>query len=96
MFSATGYDAMRALDDDLDGQLAGAELRHLHLWRDVNGNGISERGEVRALTDYDIASLSYDYTRMTDADRTPFVAKGVAFKNGTTRPTWDVVLHPAR
>jgi hypothetical protein len=96
MFWDTGYDAMRALDDNLDGRLTGAELHHLHLWRDANSNGMSERGEVRALASYDIVSLSYDFTRLNDADRTPFVAKGVTFANSATRPTWDVVLHPAR
>ena len=96
MFWDTGYDAMRALDDNHDGNLAGAELRHLHLWRDMNSNGISERAEVRSLENHGIVSLSYDFTRLDDANRTPFAAKGVTFENGTTRPTWDVVLNPAR
>jgi hypothetical protein len=96
MFWDTGYDAMRALDDDCDGRLAGRELRHLALWRDANGNGVSEPGEVRSLADHDIVSLSFDHTRMDDADRTPWAAHGVTFRDGSTRPTWDVVLQPAR
>jgi hypothetical protein len=96
MFWDTGYDAMRALDDDCDGRLAGRELRHLALWRDANGNGVSEPGEIRSLADHDIVSLSFDHTRMDDADRTPWAAHGVTFRDGSTRPTWDVVLQPAR
>ena len=96
MFWNTGYDAMRALDDDGDGRLAGSELRHLGLWRDANSNGISERGEVRPLVAYDIVSLGLDYAHMDDADRTPFVVRGVSFRDGSTRPTWDVILQPAR
>ncbi|HEX7780308.1 MAG TPA: hypothetical protein VF424_13770 [Vicinamibacterales bacterium] len=96
MFWENGYDAMRALDDDRDGRLAGNELEHLGLWRDVNSNGVSERGEVRSLSAYDIVSLSYDYTQMHDADRTPSVTRGVRFRDGSTRPTWDVLLQPAR
>ena len=96
MFWNNGYDAMRALDDDGDGRLAANELRHLHLWRDANSNGISERGEVQALAAYDIDSLGFNSARMDDADRTPFVARGVAFRNGGTRPTWDVILQSAR
>jgi hypothetical protein len=96
MFWENGYDAMRALDDDSDGRLSGAELMHLGLWRDVNSNGISERGEVQSLSAYDIVSLSYEYALMDDADNTPYVSRGVAFRDGSTRPTWDVLLHPAR
>jgi hypothetical protein len=33
---------------------------------------------------------------MDDADRTPWAAHGVTFRDGSTRPTWDVVLQPAR
>jgi tetratricopeptide (TPR) repeat protein len=94
MFWENGYDAMRALDDDRDGRLAGSELRHLGLWRDLNSNGLSDRGEVLSLSAYDIVSLSYDYALMPD--QTPFVARGVEFRDGSTRPTWDVLLQPAR
>jgi tetratricopeptide (TPR) repeat protein len=96
MFWPNGYDAMRALDDDRDGRLAGAELMHLGLWRDVDSNGVSERGEVQSLSAYGIVSLSYNYARLDDADHTPYVARGVAFRDGSTRPTWDVLLQPAR
>ena len=96
MFWDTGYDAMRALDDDDDGRLAGHELRHLGLWRDANSNGVSERGEVRALAAYGIVSLSCDSLRANDIDRTAFSPRGVTFGDGKTRPTWDVVLLPAR
>ena len=96
MFWDTGYDAMRALDDDGDGRLAGHELRDLGLWRDANSNGVSERGEVRALAAYGIVSLSCDSLRANDIDRTAFSPRGVTFGDGKTRPTWDVVLLPAR
>ena len=94
MFWENGYDAMGALDDDHDGRLAGSELRYLSLWRDLNGNGVSDRGEVQSPSAYDIVSLSYDYALMPD--QTPFVARGVEFRDGSTRPTWDVFLQPAR
>jgi len=96
MFWDNGYAAMRTLDDNLDGQLAGGELRNLGLWRDDNCNGVSERGEVRALAEYDIVSLSRDFVRATDADYTAYSPRGVTFRDGHTRPTWDVVLQPAK
>ena len=92
----TGYAAMRVLDDNRDGRLAGAEMEHLGLWRDANSNGISERGEVRPLADYDIVSLSCAFVRAADVDRTAYSPRGVTFRDGQTRPTWDVVLHPAK
>ena len=48
-FWNNGYEAMRALDDNGDGELRGSELRHLAIWRDANRNGVSEPGEVRPL-----------------------------------------------
>ena len=96
MFWDTGYDAMRALDDDGDGRLTGHELRHLGLWRDANSNGISEGGEVRAVAAYGIVSLSCESLWVNDIDRTAYSPRGVTFADGTTRPTWDVVLQPAR
>ena len=96
MFWETGYDAMSALDDNRDGHLAGSELTSLGLWHDGNGNGMSDRGEVQSLTSWHVVALSYDYVRMTDADRTAWVPRGVTFRDGTIRPTWDVVLQPAK
>ena len=97
LFWETGYDAMAALDDDGDGTLSGKELDGLALWHDANGNGVADAGEVRPLAEYGIASLSCRYER--DAghpDRIAYSKAGVTFKDGTTRPTFDLVLHPAK
>lgn len=97
LFWETGYDALAALDDNRDGQLTGNELVGLALWHDANGNGISEPGEVKPLTEYNIVALACGFER--DAghpDRIAFSRKGVTYKDGTTRPTFDLVLHPAK
>lgn len=82
-----GYEALAALDDNGDGELAGAELRDLALWRDANANGVSEPGEVKSLAFYGIAALSCSGTRVRDdlvrSDR------GVRYNDGRTRPTYD-------
>ena len=44
MFWRQGYDALRALDDDDDGQIAATELKGLALWHDRNANGRSDTG----------------------------------------------------
>ena len=42
LFWANGYEPMRALDDNGDGELAGAELRHLAIWHDRNRDGVPD------------------------------------------------------
>ncbi len=97
MFWDNGYDALAALDDNRDGQLSGKELAGLALWHDANGNGISDPGEVKPLADYGIVALSCKFERdSTHLDRIAFSKAGVTFKDGKTRPTFDLVLHPAR
>tara|TARA_Y100000588_G_scaffold255619_1_gene270185 strand:+ start:123 stop:374 length:252 start_codon:yes stop_codon:yes gene_type:complete len=83
---------LTTLDDNTDGQLDGAELRHLALWRDANGNGISESGELTSLTDAGIASLS---SRASPHCKV-FFPKGMTLRNGTTRPTSDLILYPRK
>jgi len=88
----SGYHALGALDDDMDGELKGRELRYLAIWRDGNRNGTSEPGEVRPLDRYGIVALS---CRSTPGDNRLLAAKadaGVSFENGRVRPTYDVIL----
>lgn len=88
-----GYEALGALDDDGDGAVAGTELRGLALWHDRNGNGVSERGEVRPVAAWGIAALSTSWRLdATHPHEIPWSPSGVRFTDGTVRPTWDVVL----
>ena len=91
-FWTNGYDALRSLDDNGDGELRGAELRHLAIWRDANKDGVSDPGEVRALAEYGIVALS---CRATAGDGILAAARsdaGVRFSDGRVRPTFDVIL----
>lgn len=97
LFWETGYDALAALDDNRDGHLSGTELTGLALWHDANGNGICEPGEVKPLAEYGIVALGCKFERDANLpDRIAFAKAGVTFKDGTTRPTFDLVLHPAK
>jgi hypothetical protein len=97
MFWETGYDALAALDDNRDGQLIGRELEGLALWHDANGNGVSEPGEVQPLSRHGIVAVSCRFERdSTHPDRIAFSKSGVTFADGRTRPTFDLVLHPAK
>jgi hypothetical protein len=97
LFWDNGYEAMRALDDNGDGRLSGIELSGVAIWRDVNANGVSDKGEVVPVGLYHVIELSCAYVR---EDENPYVLahspSGVRFDNGRTRPTYDVVLHAAR
>jgi tetratricopeptide (TPR) repeat protein len=94
MFWETGYDALSALDDNHDGQLTGKELEGLALWQDSNGDGISDAGEVQSLSDYGVTAISCRRQRdLAHPDQIAWSPSGVTFRDGTTRPTYDLVLH---
>jgi hypothetical protein len=99
MFWDHGYQALGALDDNADGRIAGRELEGLAIWRDRDVNGRSDRGEVLPVAAWRIVSLSYDHAiDATHPDEIAYSPRGVTFADGTTRPTFDLVLRqsPAR
>lgn len=85
-FWRDGYEAMAALDDDGDGRLAGAELEGLALWRDHDGDGVSDPGEVQGVRRHGIVALA---TRATPVAGVLMAEDGVVFGDGVARPTWD-------
>ena len=92
-FWDNGYEALRSLDDNQDGVLTGAELNGLALWHDINCNGICEPGEVRSLSAHGITALScQSQTDTRHADQIAFSPSGVRFSDGSTRPTFDLIL----
>lgn len=95
LFWEHGYAALGALDDDRDGRLTGVELRGLALWNDRNANGVADAGEVQSLTEAGIVAVSCRHERdEAHPDRIAFSRTGVTFRDGRTRPTFDLVLKP--
>ena len=93
LFWPNGYHALRALDDNGNGEVSGTELDGLALWHDRNGNGVSERGEVRPLDDWGIVALSTVYGHdAAHYDEIAYSPGGIALRDGTRRPTYDLVL----
>jgi hypothetical protein len=87
IFWRDGYQALGSLDANGDGLLNGTELNGLALWQDINGNGISEPGEVKPIATYGIDQLS---CRGEAADPGLRLSRqGVRFKDGSFRPTYD-------
>jgi hypothetical protein len=96
LFWENGYRALRALDDNGDRQLTDHELDSLAIWHDRNVNGRSDAGEVRLLSDWQIVALSCDYEiDPTHPDEIAYSPAGVTFRDGSSRPTFDIILHPA-
>jgi hypothetical protein len=93
MFWENGYDALRVLDDDNDGSIRGSELRGLALWHDRDGDGVSDKGEVRPLAEHGVVSLSTNYEYdARHPDEIAWSNNGVTFTSGEVRPTFDLVL----
>jgi len=91
MFWNDGYEVLAALDDDHDGWLTGHELRGLAVWQDIDSNGVSDAGEVRPLSSWDIEALSCRHER--DAAGRLYSPRGVVFRSGATRPTYDWIVY---
>ncbi len=87
VFWSDGFEALRALDDNRDGELTGRELGGLALWRDENMNGVSDPGEVIPANVHGIAGLAV----RGQATRPGLITapNGVRFDNGLTRPLYD-------
>ena len=92
-FWDTGYDALAALDDNRDGELRGDELKHIAIWRDANGNAMCDEGEVKPLAEWGIVALSCKAQRdEKHPARIAFSPRGVTFRDGSTRATYDIIL----
>ncbi len=87
VFWRDGFEALRALDDNRDGELTGAELGGLALWRDLNGNGVSDPGEVTPTQANDIAAIGVHGQQTRPGLLT--APTGVRLHDGTVRPLYD-------
>ncbi len=86
LFWRDGYEALAALDDDGNGLVSGPELAGIALWRDRDGNGVSDPGEVTTLEAHGIVTL--DTRAAVDAASGLLAASGTK-RDGTRFSTWD-------
>lgn len=87
VFWSDGFEALRALDDNRDGELTGAELGGLSLWRDENMNGVSDPGEVLPANVHGVVALSVRGQPTRPGLIT--APAGVRLDNGVIRPLYD-------
>ena len=87
MFWKDGYQPLEALDDDGDGLLTGPELNGLVVWRDANGNGRSDPGEVVPLTSLGVRSIAVRERR--DSGGLTVTRGSLLLESGKWVPTYD-------
>ena len=87
MLFPDAYAALDALDDSRDGWLTGRELNGLALWFDRNQNGISDPGEVVALSNSPIVGIATKATGKTALSL--MNPAGLRLRDGRTLPTYD-------
>lgn len=92
LFWENGYTVLRALDDDRNGWLEGAELDGLAAWQDGNGNGVSDAGEVRPLSAVGVRRLSA--MASGSVEDMPMNNAGLEMSDGRVLPTYDWITGP--
>jgi hypothetical protein len=94
MFWENGYQALSVFDRDGDGWLTGSELDGLAVWVDANGDGVVDPGELKTLSELGITALCCRaHAAPAPAYTAAHAPVGVRFRDGTTRPTFDVLLY---
>ncbi len=83
-----GYQAMNALDDSRDGWLSDDELTGISIWRDANGNAISDPGEVRSVESCGIAAIAVT----PEPGHSLRNREGVRLANGTITASHDWIF----
>ncbi|WP_439866008.1 calcium-binding protein [Pseudomonas syringae] len=65
-----GYQALAEYDNNGDGVIDANDTAYsaLQVWRDANGNGISDMGELQSLAAAGVVSISTGYIESTDVD----------------------------
>lgn len=90
-----GYEALDDLDSNDDGVISAADAAwsDLRVWRDANGNGITDAGELLTLDDVGIASLNLTATTSDDVDgfdNEHRLQSSMTMADGSERATADV------
>lgn len=91
VFWQSGYEVLRALDDNGNGLLEGAELDGIAAWQDLNSDGICDaEEELHSLSDLKIRAISVD----SDLHGSGILwnSSGIIMENGSQKPSYDFVL----
>jgi len=101
-----GFEVLKEYDDNQDGVIDGRDTiwSEMQVWQDTNGDGVSQAGELHALSDMGVQSVNLTYTRpggqlaasgtYTKTDGSTARADDAIFSSNTwdTRPTATVAV----
>jgi hypothetical protein len=87
MMYRDGYQALRSLDDNLDGWLTGRELKGIVAWRDRNENARSDKGEVAPVAALGITAIRVRADGFSDGMLSS--RQGLRLATGGYLPTYD-------
>lgn len=90
-----GFQALAEYDNNGDGLVNAQDASYasLQVWRDLNGNGVSDEGELQSLADAGVLSISTGYTNSSHVDAHGHEHRQVAtvmLSNGTASTAADV------
>ena len=79
-FAQNGFEALKEYDTDKDGIISESDVDFstLLLWQDINGNGISENGELISLRDAGIISINLGYQSFGEVTESGTILGNVA------------------
>jgi len=95
----TGYEELQAFDSNGDGvvDVQDTSFGSLLLWQDLNGDGISDAGELKTLSEAGVTSISLNVTETppnTEVNGNQIVETStVTFADGTTTESGEVLLN---
>ena len=92
IFWRTGYDALRALDDNDDGLLSGSELDGISVWFDRNGDAVAQKDEVVPLRRLGIVSIAVTANEYDGIH--PTNPRGISLEDGRILRSWDWIVEP--
>ena len=95
--TTSGFAALATLDSNADGMITAADAGFgtLRIWRDLNGNGVTDAGELKTLAETGITSISLAKTvpTITSASGNTITATStVTFADATTSKIANVIL----
>ncbi|WP_405118281.1 calcium-binding protein [Pseudomonas leptonychotis] len=93
--ATNGFQALAEYDDNGDGKIDALDASYasLQVWRDLNGNGVSDQGELTGLADAGVVSINTSYANSTHVDANGHQHRQVAsitLSNGNASTAADV------
>lgn len=92
LFHRDGYEALRLLDNDQDGELSGIELDGLAVWRDEDGDGQSNASEVQPVWEQGITAIATQGSK--GGEGVLQNRRGIRYEDGCVAPTHDWIVKP--